>query len=218
MPPIFNRFAVPTSRIKTVEEGEQRMAVYRIARTRDYTVMANHHLRNRNLSLKAKGLLSVMLSLPNDWNYSTNGLASISKEGKDCICTILKELECAGYICRRIVRNADGKIVDVEYSIFEIPISCSVPLPCQAEKTNVDFSVREFPIRESPDTALADAETSTQLNTKELNTYLPNTNQSIIHSIKETVVKRTGLPAEFRDSLGPEKATGFRMPPHRERR
>ena len=59
------------------------MAVFRIERTRDYTVMSNHHLRNANLSLKAKGLLSMMLSLPEDWNYTTRGLAKICKEGVD---------------------------------------------------------------------------------------------------------------------------------------
>ena len=74
------------------------MAVFRIERTRDYTVMSNHHLRNANLSLKAKGLLSMMLSLPEDWNYTTRGLAKICKEGVDAIGAALRELERAGYI------------------------------------------------------------------------------------------------------------------------
>ena len=72
------------------------MAVFRIERTRDYTVMSNHHLRNRALSLKAKGLLSMMLSLPDDWNYTTRGLAKICKEGVDAIGGALRELEGAG--------------------------------------------------------------------------------------------------------------------------
>ena len=76
------------------------MAVFRIERTRDYTVMSNHHLRNANLSLKAKGLLSMMLSLPEDWNYTTRGLAKICKEGVDAIGAALRELEAAGYIVR----------------------------------------------------------------------------------------------------------------------
>ena len=71
------------------------MAVFRIERTRDYTVMSNHHLRNANLSLKAKGLLSMMLSLPEEWNYTTRGLAAICKEGVDAIGSALKELETA---------------------------------------------------------------------------------------------------------------------------
>ena len=78
------------------------MAIFRIERTRDYTVMSNHHLRNGKLSLKAKGLLSMMLSLPEDWNYTTRGLAKICKEGVDAIGGALRELETAGYIVRRI--------------------------------------------------------------------------------------------------------------------
>ncbi len=74
------------------------MAVFRIEKTRDYTVMSNHHLRNAGLSLKSKGLLSMMLSLPEDWNYTTRGLAKICKEGTDSIGSALKELERAGYI------------------------------------------------------------------------------------------------------------------------
>ena len=74
------------------------MAVFRVERTRDYTVMCNHHLKDSNLSLKAKGLLSMMLSLPDEWNYTTRGLAAICKEGVDAIGKTLKELELAGYI------------------------------------------------------------------------------------------------------------------------
>ena len=97
------------------------MAVFRIEKTRDYTVMSNHHLRNAGLSLKAKGLLSMMLSLPEDWNYTTRGLAKICKEGTDSIGSALKELERAGYIVRNRLRDSKGKIVDVEYVIYETP-------------------------------------------------------------------------------------------------
>ena len=91
------------------------MAVFRIERTRDYTVMSNHHLRNANLSLKAKGLLSMMLSLPEDWNYTTRGLAKICKEGVDAIGAALRELEAAGYIVRHKLRDSQGRISDTEY-------------------------------------------------------------------------------------------------------
>ena len=97
------------------------MAVFRIEKTRDYTVMSNHHLRNARLSLKSKGLLSMMLSLPEDWNYTTRGLAKICKEGTDSIGSALKELERAGYIVRNRLRDSKGKIVDVEYVIYETP-------------------------------------------------------------------------------------------------
>ena len=93
------------------------MAVFRIEKTQNYTVMSNHHLRNMDLSLKSKGLLSMMLSLPEDWNYTTRGLAKICKEGTDSIGSALKELERAGYIVRNRLRDSKGKIVDVEYVI-----------------------------------------------------------------------------------------------------
>ncbi len=92
------------------------MAVFRIERTRDYTVMSNHHLRNGKLSLKAKGLLSMMLSLPEDWNYTTRGLAAICKEGVDAIGGALRELEAAGYIVRHQLRDKQGRISDTEYA------------------------------------------------------------------------------------------------------
>ena len=74
------------------------MAVFRVEKTRDYTVMANHHLKNRNLTLKAKGLLSVMLSLPDDWDFTLKGLARINREGIDAIREGIRELEQAGYV------------------------------------------------------------------------------------------------------------------------
>ena len=97
------------------------MAVFRIEKTQNYTVMSNHHLRNMDLSLKSKGLLSMMLSLPEDWNYTTRGLAKICKEGTDSISSALRELERAGYIVRNRLRDNKGKIVDVEYVIYETP-------------------------------------------------------------------------------------------------
>ena len=97
------------------------MAVFRVERTRDYTVMSNHHLKNAELSLKAKGLLSVILSLPEDWNYTTRGLTSLSKDGVDSVGKALRELELEGYIIRRTLRNEKGRISDTEYTIYENP-------------------------------------------------------------------------------------------------
>ena len=97
------------------------MAVYRVQRTRDYTVMSNYHLKDKGLTLKSKGLLSMILSLPEEWNYTTRGLASICKEGVDAIGSALKELETAGYIVRRQLRGANGRITDTEYIIYEQP-------------------------------------------------------------------------------------------------
>lgn len=108
------------------------MAVFRIERNRDYTVMSNHHLRDTGLSLKAKGLLSMMLSLPEEWNYTTRGLAAICKEGTDCIGSALRELEQTGYIVRNRIRDGIGKIVDVEYIIYETPRKRNAPQPHEA--------------------------------------------------------------------------------------
>ncbi len=97
------------------------MAVFRIEKTRDYTVMSNHHLRNTELSLKAKGLLSLMLSLPENWDYTTKGLARICKDGVDSICAGVRELEEQGYVVRERVRNPNGQLGAIEYTILEQP-------------------------------------------------------------------------------------------------
>ena len=81
------------------------MAVFRIEKTRDYTVMSNHHLKDRTLTLKSKGLLSMMLSLPDEWNYTTRGLAAICREGVDSIGAALKELETHGYMDKDFFQN-----------------------------------------------------------------------------------------------------------------
>ena len=91
------------------------MAVFRIEKARDYTVMSNHHLWNTNLSLKAKGLLSLMLSLPENWDYTTKGLAHICKDGLDSICAGVRELEEQGYVIRERVRNSNGQLGAIEY-------------------------------------------------------------------------------------------------------
>ena len=97
------------------------MAVFRVERTRDYTVMSNHHLRDKSLSLKAKGLLSLMLSLPEDWDYTLSGLARICQEGKDAIRGAIRELERAGYVQRRQTTDEAGKFSVNEYIIREQP-------------------------------------------------------------------------------------------------
>lgn len=97
------------------------MAVFRVQKTQNYTIMSNHHLRNKALSLKAKGLLSLMLSLPEDWDYTTRGLASICKEGVDSVCATVRELEAAGYIIRRRIRDKNGQMRGMEYTVLEQP-------------------------------------------------------------------------------------------------
>jgi len=98
------------------------MAVFRIEKTRDFTVMSNHHLKNTSLSLKAKGLQSLMLSLPEMWDYSLKGLAKICKDGVDSIAATLNELERHGYLTRRRLRDTNGRLGDTEYTIHEQPV------------------------------------------------------------------------------------------------
>ena len=104
------------------------MAVFRVERTQNYTVMSNYHLRDKSLSLKAKGLLSLMLSLPETWDYTLSGLAKISLEGKDAIRATVVELEKAGYIQRHQTTGKDGKFGSNEYIIREYPVSHEPPL------------------------------------------------------------------------------------------
>lgn len=97
------------------------MAVCRVEKNKNYTTMSNYHLRDKNLSNKACGLLSKMLSLPDAWDYTTRGLAAICKDGVDAITAQLKELEACGYLCRHRLRDSKGRITDVEYIIYEQP-------------------------------------------------------------------------------------------------
>ena len=97
------------------------MAVFRVERNKGYTVMSNHHLRNKELSLKAKGLLSQMLSLPEDWDYTLAGLSFINREKIDAIREAIKELERAGYIVRLRERDEKGRLRGTDYVIFEQP-------------------------------------------------------------------------------------------------
>lgn len=134
------------------------MAVFRVNKDHNYTVMSNHHLRNADLSLKSKGLLSLILSLPDDWNYTTRGLASICKEGTDSIGSALKELERAGYIVRNRLRDSKGKIVDVEYVIYELPHRPDTAAPNEGEPDTA------YPYTENPDMDNPGLEKPSQLN------------------------------------------------------
>jgi hypothetical protein len=108
-------------------EEKINMAVFRVERNQNYTVMSNHHLRDKSLSLKAKGLLSQMLSLPEDWDYILAGLARINCEGRDAIRAAVKELEAAGYVTRSRTRNEKGHLLGTEYVIREEPVFSAEP-------------------------------------------------------------------------------------------
>ena len=148
------------------------MAVFRIERTRDYTVMSNHHLRDKALSLKSKGLLSMMLSLPEDWNYTTRGLAKICKEGVDAIGGALRELETAGYIVRHQLRDRQGHISDTEYVIYEQP---------QPKAPDMPHPDTAGPDTASPDTENPYLDKPDTEKPAELNIEKSNTQKSITH-------------------------------------
>ncbi len=165
------------------------MAVFRVERTRDYTVMCNCHLRDQNLSLKAKGLLSIMLSLPDDWNYTTKGLAAICKEGVNAIGSGLKELEEAGYIVRRQIHGYHGRITDMEYTIYEQPQKVETASPSMDEPDTDSSDMEEpgmvSPQLENPDMVNPDMEHPGLENRRELNKDIqrkdrPNTDRPIL--------------------------------------
>ena len=178
------------------------MAVFRIERTRDYTVMSNHHLRDKALSLKSKGLLSMMLSLPEDWNYTTRGLAKICKEGVDAIGGALRELEAAGYIVRHQMRDRQGRISDTEYVIYEQPQPKAPDTP-QPDTASPDT---ENPYLDSPDT-----EKPAELNIEKSKTQKSNTQGASTDSIpfRETAAAR---PPERkgRDAMSVEEMQSYR--------
>lgn len=131
------------------------MAVYRVEKTHDYTVMANHHLRDERLSLKAKGLLSMLLSLPDDWEISIRGLASIVTDGVGAVQTGINELIEAGYIVRRRQHAESGAFAGFEYIIHEVP-------PCT-----------ENPYTANPYTGKPYTENPAQLSKDKLSTIIP---------------------------------------------
>ncbi|MBQ8525707.1 MAG: helix-turn-helix domain-containing protein [Clostridia bacterium] len=155
------------------------MAVFRVEKNHNYTVMSNHHLKNRELSLKAKGLLSQMLSLPDNWDYTLAGLAKINREKVDAIRTAIWELEKFGYITRTQTREANGRMSKTEYIIYEAPQVTSPIL----ENPTTDKPILENPITVNPTSEKSASENPTQLNTnfsnkKELNNDLSITNIS----------------------------------------
>ena len=175
----------------TMKGVEEAMAVFRVEKNQGYTVMSNHHLRNRGLSLKAKGLLSQMLSLPEDWDYTLKGLSLINRESVDAIRTAVWELERAGYITRQQGRDGKGKMADMVYTIYEQPQqrtaadTGSGPVlgnPVLENPTSAD------PVLENPTSDNPVSGNPTQLNKEIQRTDLPrtekiNTDSQSTHSI-----------------------------------
>ena len=131
-----------------VKGVDDEMAVFRVEKNRGYTVMSNHHLRNKDLSLKAKGLLSQMLSLPEDWDFTLKGLSLINREQIDAIRAAVRELEQAGYIVRSRERDSQGRLRGADYIIYEQPQPVS-DLPT-LENPTLDNPTQEKPTQEKP--------------------------------------------------------------------
>ena len=165
------------------------MPVIRVNKTKDYTVMANYHFRDKNLSLKAKGLLSMMLSLPNGWGYSVEGLAKLSSDGRASVMAALKELEKFHYLKRSQARDNSGKLGEAIYDIFEQPWS-------------------EKPTTVKPTTEKPTAENRTLLNTNRLNTKVLNTNNKKVSKAQskpvenfDSIIQKSTESTELRESL-----------------
>ena len=157
------------------------MAVFRVEKNKGYTVMSNHHLRNKELSLKAKGLLSQMLSLPEDWDYTLAGLSLINREKIDAIREAVRELENAGYIQRSRERDEKGRLRGTTYVIYEQPPKLDLPT---LEKPTLDNPTLEKPTQEKPtlenpmqlnkDKLITEKQKKERLNTDSIPIHSPN--------------------------------------------
>lgn len=147
------------------------MATFRVTKTSNYSVMSNYHLDDNRLSLKAIGLLSFMLRLPNDWRFNTEWLAKQHKDGVDSVRSGVKELEDLGYITRRQLHNADGTLGPMEYEVFEVPPGTDQP-PSRDFPVTVEPS-RDFPVTEKPSTENPRLPNTIEPSTEELSTIPP---------------------------------------------
>ena len=156
------------------------MAVFRVERNTGYTVMSNHHLRNKELSLKAKGLLSQMLSLPEDWDYTLAGLSYINREKIDAIREAVRELERAGYIQRSRERDEKGRLRGTDYIIYEQPPNLDLPT---LENPTLGNPTQEKPTLENPMQLNKDIQKTDLPKKEKSNTDLSSTHSIPIHSL-----------------------------------
>lgn len=145
------------------------MSVMRVHKNKNFTVMSNYHFKEKRMSLKAKGLLSLMLSLPEDWNYSVSGLVKLSKDGKDSVMSALQELEKFGYLTRVKLINEKGQFNGIEYNIYEEP--------------QEELSSAGKPMSAKENKGKQNTENPPQLNTNKLNTN----NNKIIYNINNYI-------------------------------
>ena len=189
------------------------MAVFRVERTAGYTVMSNHHLRNKDLSLKAKGLLSQMLSLPEDWDFTLAGLSYINREKIDAIREAIRELEKTGYVIRTRERDDKGCLRGADYVIYEQPQQPASDLPV-LDNPMLENPTLEKPMLENP-TQLNKDISKTDLSKKDKSiTDLSNTDSAPILSSKPFPFN--GNAAEPTERNGKEAATESAVEIYRE--
>lgn len=168
------------------------MAVYRVNKNRGYTVMANYHLRDKTLSLKAVGLLSKMLSFNDGWQFSTKGLSMICKEGPDAVLAALRELEDHGYLVRHRQRDSKGRMSNTVFEIYEQP----QPVSPHRENPDVDNPDMENPHMENPH-----GENPAQLNTNQVITNERNNSLRNYQSINLDGMDRMDEREQYRSCL-----------------
>lgn len=189
------------------------MPVFRVEKNSNYTTMCNYHLRDQNLSLKAKGLLSMCLSLTDSWDYSINGLAVISKEGRDAILSTVRELENSGYIVRSRTRDEQGRLRGASYTIYETP---HLPM---TDNPALDKPTQEMPMQEEPIQEKPAQENPLQLSTDLLSTETINKRQikeqrhrygeyeNVLLSDAELEKLKMEFPEDYRERI--ERLSGY---------
>ena len=164
------------------------MARMKVHKNKNYTVMSNYHFRNSSLSFKAMGLLSFMLSVPDDWDFSVEGLAKCARDGRDSISAGLKELEEAGHLVRRQVRGERGRIIDTEYDLYEEPI-----IDASSTMSRVEYATAQMeedgPVPDFPET-----EKSESTENEEIDESIENTDFSPVTENPEVVEMMRILP------------------------
>lgn len=168
------------------------MAVYRVNKTRGYTVMANYHLRDKNLSLKAVGLLSKMLSFNDGWQFSTKGLSMICKEGPDAVLAAIRELEDAGYLVRHQSRDEKGRMSSMIFEIYEKP---QKRLPVTGKPQT------EKPVTDNPVTGKPSTDNPAQINTNQVITNERNNNPNNYQSINLDGMDRMAERASYEELI-----------------
>jgi hypothetical protein len=178
--------------IVSLQKRSDDMGVFRVNKNRNYTVMSNVHLRDKALPLKAKGLLSLMLSLPEDWDYSMRGLAKLSADGLDSTRAAVKALERSGYVVRRQLYDSRGRFSNNEYTVFEIP---------QSSSPSSDLPLTGKPSTEKPPSDAPLSGKPSQINTEQVITQERNTDLNNYQSINLDGMDRMDERERYREII-----------------